>query len=77
MLFKKMIRTSQRWTSQAARYGYVSQQMRQTRGSAEAFDKRNVFDKRKVNQLDTVLDEEFYETAALIGLLAEKGTGVS
>ena len=36
--FKKMRRTSQRWTSQAARYGYVSQQMRQTRGFAEAFE---------------------------------------
>ena len=71
MLFKKMRRTSQKWTSQAARYGYVSQQMRQTRGFAEAFDKRNV------NQLDTVLDEEFYGTAALVGLFAKKGAGVS
>ena len=66
-----MRRTSQRWTSQAARYGYVSQQMRQTRDFAEAFDKRNL------NQLDTVLDEELYGTAALIGLLAKKGAGVS
>ena len=45
--------------------------MRQTRGFAEAFDRRNV------NQLDTVLDEEFYGTAALVGLLAKKGAGVS
>ena len=51
--------------------------MRQTRGFAEAFDKRNVFDERDVNQLDTVLDEEFYGTAALVGLLAKKGAGVS